>query len=51
MWNDETMKAFLDLKDTMFNTPVLAMPDFTYTFFLECDAPSSGIGAILMQEG
>ena len=43
------MKAFLDLKETMFNTLVLAVPDFTYTLFLECDAPSSGIGAILMQ--
>lgn len=41
----------MDLKQTMGSTPVLALPDLTKYFLIECDASGRGIGVLLMQEG
>jgi hypothetical protein len=51
IWGDETKQVFLSLKDVMCMTLVLAMENFTNTYFSECDALSKGLGEILMQEG
>jgi hypothetical protein len=50
-WTPEATKAFEDLKQVMCIAPVLATPDFTKTFIVECDALGNGIGNVLMQEG
>jgi hypothetical protein len=49
-WTPAAAQSFQTLKTTMCTTPVLALPDFTKTFLLECDASEKGIGIVLMQE-
>jgi hypothetical protein len=50
-WTPAAAQAFQTLKTTMCTTLVLALPDFTKTFVLECDASGKGIDDVLMQEG
>jgi hypothetical protein len=50
-WTLVIDQSFQYLKEDMCTTLVLAFPNFTKTFVLECDASGKGIGAILMQDG
>jgi hypothetical protein len=50
-WTPTATQDFQTLKMAMCMTPVLALPNFTNTFVLECDASGKGIGIVLMQEG
>jgi hypothetical protein len=51
IWTEESHKSFDHMKEVMITCPVLALPDFTLPFVLECDAFDEGIGAVLMQGG
>ena len=49
VWTSEADNAFQRLKATVSCPPVLALPDFTKSFTVECDASSLGLGVVLMQ--
>jgi hypothetical protein len=50
-WSQQCEEAFLTLKKLLTTAPVLAQPDIEKPFDVYCDASSTGIGGVLMQEG
>ncbi|CEM38270.1 unnamed protein product [Vitrella brassicaformis CCMP3155] len=49
-WTPEMKEAFWKLKKALCDPPILAMPDFSRTFIVKCDASGVGVGAVLVQE-
>lgn len=49
--SDEYVKCFHTCQTLLSNEPVLAYPDFSKPFVLECDASKYAIGSVLSQDG
>ena len=49
-WTDEHEKLFREIKDSISEDTVLAIPDTRYPFHVHVDASSIGVGSILVQE-
>jgi hypothetical protein len=50
LWTPDAEAAFTALKGAVTTAPVLALPDFTKPFVVECDASTYGFGAVLIQD-
>jgi hypothetical protein len=50
-WSEACDEAFKDLKKLLTTSFVLAQPDTTKPFNVYCDASSTSLGGVLMQEG
>ena len=48
-WSEEVEKAFQKMKEVMSSCPILALPDFSKPFVVECDASGEGVGVVLKQ--
>lgn len=49
VWTDMAQEAFEKLKTILTSEPILANPDFTKPFIIQCDASDRGMGAALLQ--
>ncbi|XP_025264171.1 uncharacterized protein LOC112637817 [Camponotus floridanus] len=50
VWGPEQSKAFSTIKNRLNSAPVLTCPDFSQRFYLQTDASTSGLGAVLTQQ-
>lgn len=48
-WNSEAEEAFVQIKESLIQAPILNSPDFSKEFIIQCDASSVGLGCVLTQ--
>ena len=49
-WEEDCNQAFLQLKNKLTSTPVLALPNFKLCFTLDVDASGEGLGAFCLKK-
>lgn len=49
-WTTEAEQFFEVLKLAIVSSAILIMPDFNLPFVVECNASTSGVGAVLIQQ-
>jgi hypothetical protein len=50
VWTEDCEKSFQELKKRLTTSPVLTLPDTSKPFEIYCDASSTGLGCVLMQD-
>ena len=50
VWDERCEKAFHTLRELLTKAPILAQPDNAKPFDVYCDASSTGLGCVLMQD-
>ncbi|GKG02209.1 putative reverse transcriptase domain-containing protein, partial [Tanacetum coccineum] len=48
-WEEKAEAAFQLLKQKLYSTPILALPEGSENFVVYCDASHKGLGTVLMQ--
>ena len=48
-WGDEQEASFVGLKEALTKAPILARPDFSRPFIIQCDTSNYGLGALISQ--
>ena len=48
-WNSEHQNAYKTVQQLLISKPILAHPNYNYTFILQTDASDQGLGAVLTQ--
>lgn len=49
LWSDAQENAFMEIKQCLMTSPILANPDYSQKFIIQTDASAVGIAAILVQ--